>query len=782
MPRTFLFILMIITGITSGFPQELTQTIKGRIMDGDTEIPLPGATVVIVGSDPIIGTVSDPDGYYRLTGIKPGRYDLNISFIGYEANVAREVLVGSARESIVNVGLKESTVDLGEVEIKAVENKKDPLNTMALVSARQINMEEANRFAGGFDDPAHLASSFAGVADNMNSNGIVIRGNAPKGLLWQMEGVQISNPSHFANMTTFGGGGITALSSKVMGHSDFYTGAFPAEYGNALSGVFDIRLRSGNRDTREHSVQVGITGIDVATEGPFKKGKGSTYLVNYRYSLFALLEPIMPENAGLIKYQDLSFKTDFPTRKAGTFSLWGIGATDYSGTRASEDPQEWKYDADRIDGDGQTYMGVIGLNHKYIIGKRTLLSSSLSASGNGIKINNGKLDADLNKHPYEHIENYSWKYSLATSVNHKFSPKHTNRTGVKLHLLNYDMLTRQDPDLTGNMITFADDRGRSELIEAFSQSRLEIRKSITLNIGIHAQYFTLNRRFTIEPRTSIRWSITPRHTLSLGYGDHSRLEILNIYLAQVETEGEIVRPNTDLDFTKARHFVLGYDLSVNENMRFKAEAYYQRLRSVPVLPNSVHSLINLEQDWFINDRFESTGTGSNYGLDLTLERFMNRGYYFLVTASLFKSDYTGGNGIRRNSRFDKNYIVNLVGGREWKVGRGHKNNLVSINGKFSLMGGDRMTPYDEEASLLAQDVIYDYERAFELRKPNVYYLHFTLNYRKNKPRHSSVWSFQVLNIMGSPEFFGYKYNFKDDTIDPDTQTIIMPNISYRIEF
>ncbi len=323
----FIFICIFIFQGIQIFSQDLTQTIKGKVVDDDIQIPLPGATVMILESDPLIGGTTDMDGYFRLENVPLGRYDVQIRYIGYEPSIITELEVGSGKEVILNVGLKESSVSLDEVIVKAIQDKKEPLNSMAIISSRQINMEEAHRYAGGFDDPAHLAASYAGVAENMNSNGIVIRGNAPKGLLWRMEGLEIANPSHFSNMTSFGGGGITALSSQMLASSDFYTSAFPAEFGNALSGVFDIRLRSGNRDKREHAVQVGVMGIDLSSEGPYKKGKGSTYLFNYRYSLFALLEPIMPENAGMIKYQDLNFKTDLPTKKAGIFSIWGIGST-----------------------------------------------------------------------------------------------------------------------------------------------------------------------------------------------------------------------------------------------------------------------------------------------------------------------------------------------------------------------------------------------------------------------------------------------------------------------
>ena len=410
MIKNFQLLPLLFLGIYSqlwfkGSAQVITQTIKGRVVDNDLQIPLPGATVLILESDPLIGTTTDLDGFFRLENVPLGRYDLQISYLGYESSFVRELEVGSGKEVVVNVGLKESSLELDEVVVRAKQNKKEPLNSMSIISSRQINMEEARRFAGGFDDPAHLASSYAGVAENMNSNGIVIRGNAPKGLLWRMEGLEISNPSHFTNMTSFGGGGLTALSSQMLASSDFYTGAFPAEYGNALSGVFDIKLRSGNRDKREHALQIGVMGIDLSSEGPFKKGKRASYLFNYRYALFGLLEPILPENAGLIKYQDFNFKTDMPTKNAGIFSVWGIASSDYSGSRVTKKVEDWEYDQDRENGDGRTYMGALGLSHILIIGKHSLLNSSMAISGTVLSMNSDQMDLQNNLHPNQNIEN-----------------------------------------------------------------------------------------------------------------------------------------------------------------------------------------------------------------------------------------------------------------------------------------------------------------------------------------------------------------------------------------
>lgn len=464
--------------------QTITQTIKGKVTDAETQIPLPGATIVIIGSDPLIGTSANTEGIFRLENVSLGRYDISVSYTGYEPFVVSEIIVGSGKEVIINAGLKESVVSLGQVTVNANADKKEAVNSMAIISARQINMEEARRFAGGFDDPSHLVSSYAGVAENMNSNGIVIRGNAPKGLLWRMEGLEISNPSHFANMTSFGGGGLTALSSQMLGSSDFYTGAFPAEFGNALSGVFDLKLRSGNADKYEHAVQVGLIGIDVSSEGPFRKVNGSTYLFNYRYSIFALLAPILPEDAGRIKYQDLCFRMDFPTKKAGAFSLWGIGSTDISGTKVEEEPSEWKYTGDKEEGQSRPYMGALGLTHKIIAGKKSYLNTSLAISGEGLEMKFDMMDSAMVFHPDEKIRNYSWKYSISSYFNHKFSARHTNRTGFTMNLMNFDMLIQHAPVLSQELVSVVNDNGKSELIQGFSQSRFDLSEKLTFNAGV----------------------------------------------------------------------------------------------------------------------------------------------------------------------------------------------------------------------------------------------------------------------------------------------------------
>src|SRR5690606_4177254 len=248
------------------------------------------------------------------------------------------------KEVVLEVGLRERVVEGAGVVVRPAAEAGAPLNDMAAVSARSFSVEETRRYAGAVDDPARLASAFAGVstAGGVQENALVIRGNAPKGVLWRLEGVEIPNPNHFAGLTVAGGGGLTLFSGQLLADSDFFTGAFPAEYGNALSGVFDVRFRAGNPAVREHPAQVGLLGGQFASDGPFVRDRPSTYLFNYRYSTLGLLMPLLPTEGG-ITYQDLAFKLAFPTR-LGRFEAWGLGGLD--GQRLVENPDSttWAYD------------------------------------------------------------------------------------------------------------------------------------------------------------------------------------------------------------------------------------------------------------------------------------------------------------------------------------------------------------------------------------------------------------------------------------------------------
>jgi hypothetical protein len=267
----------------------------------------------------------------------------------------------------------------------------------------------------------------------------------------------------------------------------------------------------------------------------------------------------------------------------------------------------------------------------------------------------------------------------------------------------------------------------------------------------------------------------------MAYGLHSRLEPIGFYFAEQQLPEEDVYPNKSLKMAKAHHVVLSYELSVNEYCRLRIEPFYQWLYDVPVIPGTSFSMINLEMDWFFRDSLINNGTGRNIGLDLTLERFLHHGYYYLFTASLFDSKYTGDDDIERHTRFNRQYVFNILVGKEWVMGK-EKGNTLGINTKFSLLGGNRFSPVNHTASLAAGDVVYDETRAFTERRPPVYYLDLAISWQRNKPRYATTWSLHFVNLLFQQEFYGHRYNIRNRSVEVFKEVAVIPNISYRIDF
>ncbi len=779
MKKTVLLFVVSLTVLSASFAQTASQTVRGTVSDRNSGRPVPYATVVVPGLQPSVGTTADSLGRFRLQRVPVGRHDVEVSCLGYEPIQLREILVGSSKEVVLDIRLQEALVAVEEVVVQPTVDKTEPLNGMALAGGRMLSVEEANRYAGSMDDPARLVSAFAGVASTVGNNGIVVRGNAPKFLQWRMEGVEIPNPNHFAEVTSFGGGGLTALSSQVLGNSDFYTGAFPAEYGNALSGVFDMYLRNGNNARHEHTFQLGILGIDAASEGPFAKNYDGSYLFNYRYSTLSLLTPLLPADAEGTNYQDLSFKLSFPGRRAGTFSLWGVGLIDRSGTVAETDPAKWAYDQDMENQDVRQYMGAVGLNHTVPLSGSVRLNTTLAATVSGLDMHTERMNDEVTPLPQNVIRNTDWNFVFSTALQTRLGERHTNRTGIRLTGLRYNQFMQDAPARDGALQTLADDAGLSALLSAWSNSVIRLSPRWEAGVGLHAQWFTLNDRWTLEPRVSVKWQAAPDHSLALAYGLHSRLEMLNYYFTEVG--GEPV--NRNLDFTKAHHLSLAWDWRIGRDRHLRVEPYVQYLYSVPVVPGTTFSFINLQggDDWFLAERLTNAGRGVNYGVDITFERFLVRGFYYMVTASLFDARFRTADGEWFDTRYNRNYVVNLLAGKEWMTGRSRQN-MLGISGRVTLQGGDRYSPIDGEASAALHTAVYDESRPFTEQFDPVLLAHLTVSYRINRRRVAHEFALKVLNLTGYRDYYGHRYNYLTGQVEPEREANIIPNISYRIEF
>ncbi len=797
MGKNIVFTMLLLLCVIMGEAQqtEITQSIHGKVIDKYSHEPLPGATVVVLNTSPLKGTTTDINGMFHIDGVSPGRHSLKISFVGYHDRIIKNVNVVSGKQLVLTVELEERVSELDAVVVKATSDKTQSINKMATVSARTFTVEETERFAGSLGDPSRMASHYAGVAMvNDQRNDIIIRGNSPATLLWRLDGIEIPNPNHFGTMGTTGGP-VSMLNNNLLENSDFFTGAFPAEYGNAISGVFDLKMRSGNTEKREFVGQIGFNGFELGAEGPFIKGKNSTYLINYRYSTLDLMHK-MGLNIGIgeaiPQYQDLSFKMDVPTQKYGRFTLLGIGGLSFIALHDSQKAAAGNHEQDitygGIDIDFGSDMGVIGLKHLYFINKTTRIESIFSVVGsrNTTHVDSLKFDEQGNILPNSQFLFYDSKgteikYTLASHLKKKLDARNNFSAGVYYDIYEISLLDsarihnqfRHQYDISGKKLP---------LLRSYGQFQHRFSERLTLNIGLYAQYVDLNREYSIEPRLGIKYH-RGNNILSFGYGKHSAtIPRVYYFLRKQNEDGTYQLPNTNTKMLKSHEWVVGYDRLLGENFHFKTESYYQYLYDVPVLKDfPVFSLLNT------GDSFEpvfatgliNEGTGKNYGIEFTLEKFLDRGYYFLITSSLFKSKYKGYDGKERNSSFANNYIFNALGGYEIKAG---KYNKITFDLSSVFAGGKPYVPIDLEASRLNHKKVYRWEEANVKHYDDYFRIDLRIGFKMNKRHYSQEWAMDLQNLTNHKNIFKEDYNVRTQEINAVYQTGFFPMFLYRINF
>ena len=776
---------------TVGQINQTTQTVRGQVCDVASGEPMIGVTITVENGI-TMGAVSDADGNFVINNVPVGRHSVRATYIGYEPVLLKEQLVSSGKELVLTLRMRESISELGEVVVKPRVNKQLPLNEMAQVGARMFSVEEATRYAGGMADPARTASMFAGVATGGATNGISIHGNSPQMLQWRVEGVEVPNPNHFAEITEAGGGVFTSLNGTVLANSDFLTGAMPAEFGNALSGAFDMKMRVGNNTKYEHAIQVGTLGVDFASEGPLGKNTKASYLVNYRYSFLEIakkLHAINMENETL-DYQDLSFKLNMPTKKAGTFAVWFTGLIDNYENKVP-DVSEWETLWDMNDSWSRQRNCAVGLNHSYRFRSGGSLHSSVAFTGSYRKLGVNDYDAKMNMMPEMDGRNSQWNVIISTQHQHKFSSRYTMQNGFEHQHLDFHTWMDYIHETGGPLYRVYDSEGNTGLTRLYTNHKVALSSRLSTVAGVNVMWFNLNNQWLVEPRISFQYKTSPSSTFSVAYALNSRKESTDTYFvidhssdAQPMFNGQCSMVNENLGLTRSHHISASFAQRLGENAMLKIEPYWQCLFDVPVEQGTSYSILNHRK--FFQDRaLVNEGAGRNYGIDLTLERYLKDGLYGMITATLFKSEYRDAQGQWHHSRHDRRYITNIVGGKEWLLGKGHKN-IFGINGRLTMMGGDRYTPIPEGITLeevmkrpdksIPEDESMD---PFTKQKGmNVGYA-FSVKYTINK-RHTAHHF--ILEYLQMKTFQGQTFDLRTHEIVDKFTSLTFPNIAYRMEF
>ena len=751
------------------------QTIRGSVRDAVTDSPLPGITVMVKNKSTHLGSTTDSLGNFNIVDVPVGRVSVMVSCVGFITRTVDNILLGTGKELVLDLKMTESVTAMEEIVVTAQRQDLIPGEGVALTSSRSFHVEETKRYAGSLGDPARMVTAFAGVsAASDESNALIVRGNSPRGMLWRVEGIEVPNPNHF---TTEGasGGVVSVLSPNIIEGADFLTGAFPAQYGNALSGVFDIRLRNGNNRRQEYSAQAGFLGLELSAEGPFSRAKPSSYLVNYRYSSLAILDKLDFDlnDAGEYKdYQDLSFKINHPTTHSGTFSLFGIGGKSRSDKKIDD-----VFDERRSD------MGVLGVTYHNNISESSSIQGALSWSGTQIK--KDYEISGLTTGPVQVEESYTKSYLRASlSAKKRLHSRYVLEAGLIYSLLDFNFYLRnRDPgNIPYQEIVNFSEQGSTSITQGFLFARQYFSSTLFGFYGVHFLSFALTQDQSWEPRAGLRWQPSETMAVSIAFGKHSRIENLQYYLGRDhQTGGQEVQINKNLGFTRANHIVLTFEHTIAGNHLAKIEPYYQQLYNAPIQldPSTLYSSIN-EDTGFITDTLVNNGRGVNYGVELSVEKSFSNNFYYLLNTSLYESKFNIGDQTERNTSYNGNYSVHALAGKEFESIRGH--HRFGLNIKFTWAGGRPYVPIDLQKSIEEKRTVYVWENAFEQKLPDYFRADFQLVYKKNNPRHSIEWKLDVQNFTHHRNASYYYFNPNTNAAHLKKQVGFLPLLSFRIDF
>lgn len=428
--------------------------------------------------------------------------------------------------------------------------------------------------------------------------------------------------------------------------------------------------------------------------------------------------------------------------------------------------------------------GILGFSHVHFFSNNGRLTTTLAATGlrNKTTIIDLGFDPDIeviNEHDYEVKYNFTSKYS------HRINNRNFINTGVVFDLFDVNYVGMQYSRNYEKYLYYMDTHDYMAFTRGFFEWQHRFSDNLSLNTGIHSGLFLLNNSYTIEPRTAIRWQMDEKQTLSFGFGLHSQTQQKAVYIMQQlidTTTNEYIKTNTDLGFSRSMHLVAGYDRYLGNQQRIKLEVYYQRLFDIPVSQqNPVYSILNSGGDFsfFVYHNLLNQGGGENMGIELSLEKYLNEGFYYLLTASLFEAKYYGYDGVKRNSQFNNNFVLNALLGYEMSI---NQRNALAFDVKAVWAGGTRYVPIDEEASIINDGVVYDWDNAYKNRHPDYFRINARITYRLNGKNVNQEWGLDLQNLTNHQNIFTQNWNSETKEVTTAYQMGFMPMMTYRIHF
>ena len=661
--------------------------INGRVTDLLTNKPLIGVSVVIFGS--ATGTTTDSTGTYRLKNLKTGFYNLEFSKVGYLKRSTYDLQVTNATAAVNDVALEDNNKQLGEVTVTASSQRDKTLESP--VSLYTIGSTEIKRNPGGNRDISKAIQSLPGVSAPVGfRNDIIIRGGSPNENRFYIDGIEIPNINHFATQGA-SGGPAGLINIDFIKEVDFYSGAFPADRGNALSSVFEFKLKNGPTDKHHETFTLGSSDLAATFETPL--GKKTTFISSYRYSyiqaLFKLIGlPILPS------YQDFQFKlnTKFDAKNELTFI--GLGALDrFKLNYAAGTTEEKRYQIQTIPQNSQNDY-TFGATYKHY-----------QSNGYSLLVLSRNY---LDNHAYKYIDNDQAKGKsldyASTEAENKLRYENVSSTnGYRLNLGGGAETSNYSTN-TFVLLPFGNNIYSSKLnfvrYNFFGQlSRSYLNEKLSLSVGIRGDGNTYTAHMknplkTFSPRFSVAYNLTNQLSINFNTGIYYQLPSYTV-LGFRDSTGALV--NQKVDYISSKQVVLGLEYRTLENTRFTLEGFYKFYQKYPlerILGDTI-PLANLGADFGVvgNKPVVKLGNGRSYGVELFAQQRLDKGFYGLFALTLFRSEFQDKNGTYIQSSWNNRYIMTVTAGKilkkNWEIGA-----------KLRLTGGSPYTPDNLSASSL----------------------------------------------------------------------------------
>ncbi len=775
--------ILFLLGSSAAMAQDFSQSLRGTIIDQQTQMTLPGVIVEIKDNTSlqVLGVgLSDDQGEFLIEDLPLGKVQVIARIAFYEPMIIEDIDLSSAKQWALDIALKASSIDIEEVEIVANPLRGQVMNQMASVSGLSITPEQTRQMAASWDDPMRVLTAFPGIVQpGSGFNDFSIRGNSGANMLYLLEGVPIHNPNHFSLLGN-SGGFVTQFSTELLSNSDFFSSAFPAEYGNVVNGVFDLRFRNGNNQRREHTFKASVFGLDFATEGPFSRDGNASYIFNYRYSTLGLLASIIDVGGVRPGYQDLSFNVTIPLKDNALIKIFGVGGIGNLLIQADQDSTSWTEDSRRIERNWGSTSGSMGLAYYKPLKNEAYLHSALSYS-NGHYFDNSRFITDeLDWYDTQISALKENRINWVIDINKRWKEKYFNTTGIMLSTIGHDYEGALYDQRISDLDTIAFTEGRSNVIQLYSQSKISLNTAWTLQAGFNTFYMDTANKLAFDPRVTLDYKTSHSAKISFAYGHHTRMERMPFYFVSEEVAGSEQRLNENINYLKAHHFVSSYTRMINANLKFGLELYYQYLYDVPSAGS--YSVLN-DYQTLPALALNNDGFGRNYGLEWSLQRFAKKDFYYLLSFSIFDSKFKTDEGIWRNTQFDQKYAYSILVGKDFKQKqkKGKLRNF-GISAHWRHTGGTYYNPVDLEASSLYGSTRFDLSDPFTLQNNPLYNLDVKFSRRVSSENYDAEFSLSFKNLYSSRAIIDRSYDPRTNELRETEDYGVIPNIAYKINF